>query len=420
MKIRATTFLLILFLSFFLNAFMVHQSKPATWRVDDDQPADSQTIQEAINAAKEGDFIIVKGGTYREHVTVNKSVSITGEDGSTVVVDGNGIGTVILVAANNVIIEGLTVRNGRSGIVVLTSQNCTIKDNLVEDNGNQGIFVNKSQNCTLSRNHAAGTRSGYGININASHNIQVEGNGAISNYFDGIGLLLSDDSIVRGNTVYNNTLYGIWVDSSSGNVFYHNNLFGNGIQVTSNTPSNAWDNGVEGNYWGDFEGADADADGVSDLPYTVDEQTQQTDNSPLMRPYINEVYRSIDIEPPVASFTVSSSMPYVNETVEFDASGSDDIAGRGSISDYEWDFGDGEIGVGKTVSHRYVNSGNYTVTLTLKDVAGNVADFQATTHVRLLSNEFPIWIVCVVPFGIAATIAAAFMAIRWKKKEVHH
>jgi len=56
--------------------------------------------------------------------------------------------------------------------------------------------------------------------------------------------------------------------------------------------------------------------------------------------------------------------------VTFDASTSTDNIG---IVSYEWDFGDGAKAYGKIVTHIYTNPGIYTVTLIVKDSAGNTA-----------------------------------------------
>ena len=68
--------------------------------------------------------------------------------------------------------------------------------------------------------------------------------------------------------------------------------------------------------------------------------------------------------PPVASFTYSSTDLICN----FDGSGSYDT--DGSISTYDWAFGDGSTGPGITVSHTYQEAGTYTVALTVIDNEG--------------------------------------------------
>jgi pectin methylesterase-like acyl-CoA thioesterase len=83
------------------------KAEPRNIVVPDDYP----TIQEAINAASYGDTIFVKEGTYYEHITISKSISLVGEKRDTTVIDGNGIGTVIQIIANNVSIINFTIRN---------------------------------------------------------------------------------------------------------------------------------------------------------------------------------------------------------------------------------------------------------------------------------------------------------------------
>jgi len=67
---------------------------------------------------------------------------------------------------------------------------------------------------------------------------------------------------------------------------------------------------------------------------------------------------------PTASFTVSKS----DLTVNVDASGSEDP--EGSISSYDWSFGNGTTATGVTASHTYGSDGTYTITLTITDSAG--------------------------------------------------
>ncbi len=72
--------------------------------------------------------------------------------------------------------------------------------------------------------------------------------------------------------------------------------------------------------------------------------------------------------PPVADFTATQVPDTL--TVDFDASASYDP--DGTIVNYDWDFGDGNVGNGVTVSHTYAGPGSYTVTLTV------TGDFGAT------------------------------------------
>jgi parallel beta-helix repeat protein len=264
------------------------------------------TIQSAINAPEtlNGHTIVVGHGIYYERVVVNKSISLIGDSQETVIVDGNGTGSVIKVTANNARIGRFTVRNGSNGIEVAGSNNALVTENIVVNTTNWAIYASYSTNCTIRNNIAANnTYSGilvtnsrdfavsdnsaygngnYGINANNSRNGLIEHNDASANHYDGIGLSsVSVNCTIAGNNVFNNSLYGIWVDSDcAGNTIYVNNLVRNGIQALAGNLTNNWDSGFEGNYWSNYEGADMNNDGIGDTPYSV--TGGGIDNHPLM------------------------------------------------------------------------------------------------------------------------------------------
>ena len=62
----------------------------------------------------------------------------------------------------------------------------------------------------------------------------------------------------------------------------------------------------------------------------------------------------------------------LGDPVQFDAS--DSIDEDGTITSYNWDFGDGETGTGKDVIHRYQNPGDYIVSLSVTDDDGAVGN----------------------------------------------
>ena len=74
----------------------------------------------------------------------------------------------------------------------------------------------------------------------------------------------------------------------------------------------------------------------------------------------------------------------VNTPIQFDGTGS--YHPNGTISSYEWFCGDGEVETGQTPSHRYLNPGTYTLTLTIKDADENCGT--DTTQV-IVSNDQP-------------------------------
>ena len=72
--------------------------------------------------------------------------------------------------------------------------------------------------------------------------------------------------------------------------------------------------------------------------------------------------------PPIAIFQVVPNEPSIGSNASFDASPSFDI--EGNISSYQWDFGDGQYGVGKTAVHSYSKGGPMSVNLNVIDDQG--------------------------------------------------
>lgn len=55
------------------------------------------------------------------------------------------------------------------------------------------------------------------------------------------------------------------------------------------------------------------------------------------------------------------------------------------VASYAWNFGDGEKGQGAQVEHVYEKPGEYTITLTVTDSAGRVADAEQPVTVKRAS-----------------------------------
>src|SRR5262245_28165934 len=81
-------------------------------------PADFQTIQAAINAAANGDTVIVAPGIYRENINFRGKLitlrSDAGPDATTI--DGGATDVVVTFSTGegaSAVISGFTIRNGR-------------------------------------------------------------------------------------------------------------------------------------------------------------------------------------------------------------------------------------------------------------------------------------------------------------------
>jgi PKD repeat protein len=118
----------------------------------------------------------------------------------------------------------------------------------------------------------------------------------------------------------------------------------------------------------------------------------------------------LDVTKPVANAGQDRTVK-PNEIVTFDASASTDNVG---IVSYEWNFGDGTTGIGRTTTHTYTNETTYTVTLTVKDSAGNTATQSVKVTVRSpgpLELLYP-WIIG----GVAVVIVALAVALLLRKR----
>ena len=108
----------------------------------------------------------------------------------------------------------------------------------------------------------------------------IDNNGYAAFYFEGA----VDCTITENNVVDNFCFFNIWHDSAN-NTFFHNNFIGNWTGSPGDRDSqNFWDNGLEGNYWEEYTGKDANGDGICDTPYVIDNYSNSVDRYPLMTP----------------------------------------------------------------------------------------------------------------------------------------
>ena len=281
------------------------------------------SIQEAIDNAENGSTIFVPSGIYYEHVIINKTISLIGENISTTIIDGNNGGTVVQILADNVSVSGFTIRYSgwgwtNNGIYVHFADNVEIRNNYFFTNCHN-IRLNYSKGSLVTGNTIDG--NGYGIRLLNSENCTASYND-VSNCIGGVHLEYATNCTVKRNSffensqgirlyspctynavfenfVYNNTYDGM-IDAMPGNTtflsnsIFHNNFVNNTNPFIYRLSGFLWDDGYPsgGNYWSTYNGTDLHSgpyqnetgyDGIGDSQYLVG--SYDKDQYPLIHPY---------------------------------------------------------------------------------------------------------------------------------------
>jgi nitrous oxidase accessory protein len=193
----------------------VHLTRTDTIVVDRDGAV--PTIAAALAHAGPGAHVIVRPGIYREP-TLTIAVPLTLEgDGATL--DGEGAHGLIVVAADDVTVRGLVLRNtgasrveDRAALRVEGRHRCTIERNRVED-ALFAIYLSGVSDCTVRDNVILGEEryqslSGNGIHVWQSERVHLLDN-RVRGHRDGIYFEFVKNGDVRGNVIERNQRYSL-------------------------------------------------------------------------------------------------------------------------------------------------------------------------------------------------------------------
>ena len=219
-------------------------------------PAAQPRIADLIAAATPGETVIVPPGVYREHLVIDKPIVLDGRNRA--VIDGGGVGDVVVVKANDVGIRRFTIRNSGDAVsqepagVRLLGHNTVLSNNRIENvyfgvtvqgGGHHqiefntirpapesavewrghGISVWNSEGNVIRRNEISGAKDGFYISF--SHHNFIHGNRVRQSRF-GIHYMYADDNRFTEN-VFTENLSGALV-------MYSKRLFLRGNEFSKN------------------------------------------------------------------------------------------------------------------------------------------------------------------------------------------
>ncbi|MBT4036090.1 MAG: right-handed parallel beta-helix repeat-containing protein [Candidatus Marinimicrobia bacterium] len=232
-----------------------------------------KTLGAAFSKVHPGGRIFILGGTYKEGLGLQKfgssadTITIEGITGS-VILDGENERTIGIYAedCHNLVFKNITIQNYTDvGLAVSTCNGLTIQNMTVKNNGHAvkltdwefegyGIHVDYSQNVLIEGVEALGNGPhpksasnivlGTGINTYGNENVIIRDNSSHDNTGGGLLIEDSDHVLAEGNELYGNDGdasvdgwwdAGLWLDGGSDVILKNNHCYNNigaGIEVS--------------------------------------------------------------------------------------------------------------------------------------------------------------------------------------------
>jgi parallel beta-helix repeat protein len=356
---------------------------------------------------------------YQGHITINADGTIS-PSSAPIVQNGNTY----------------TLTSDVKGYISIRKSNITFNGNehtidqyaQSQNQGNAvGIGLDHVYNVTVANTTITNTGNGIyalqqptaGIYVDYGGSNVIIGNNVVNNY-NAMSFLESNNNIITQNNFTNNNNPYVIVEAvmfwgSSNNKIYQNNFIDNNrpagtASFNSQSSGNIWDNGKEGNYWGDYNGTDADGDGIGDTPYEIYTKNKggalypkNTDRYPLIKPFNSTMYLHKTTPPrilvlsPVNQVFNESTVPLlftVDKQVNwmgYSLNGRYNITVTGNITLPEF------------------SSGSHNVTVYSRDVFDNMG---ASETIRFtIAEETELEPFPVVPVAIASVAAIAVVGV---------
>jgi len=230
-------------------------------------PAAVPSLQQAIDAAKPGDELVLENAEFSGPVTIDVPVTVRGEPGASI--KGNGKGSVVTITAEDVVFSGIAVSGSGSSLeemnsgvfVAQTAKRAVVEKSRIKGNL-YGIYLHGAENSIARDNVIIGTgegrlsETGNGVTLWNAPGARVTGND-ISFGRDGIATNASKRNVFSGNR-FSNLRFAIHYmytnDSeisdniSTGNSVGYAIMFSSRLKITGNVSDGDRDHGLLLNY----------------------------------------------------------------------------------------------------------------------------------------------------------------------------
>lgn len=253
--------------------------KYTTLYVGGSGPGNYSKIQDAVNAALEGDIVHVYslGSPYRENVIVNRSIVLEGQDKITTVIDAGqqGNGTMLLASS---LVTGFTIRNTSdywtASLVAIYADGCSVVDNILDGMVNGSLTLNtgikvRGNESFIARNVITGTWrsidlynasttyitdnaiSTSSIYLEGSPNTQIRNNRFNDTLVSNLYICKNSDNCLVANNSFKAELLEVQIEDSENIVVFENTFEGGSTGVTIysdqvNVSKNTFRNGNHG------------------------------------------------------------------------------------------------------------------------------------------------------------------------------
>ena len=213
-------------------------------------PQDASTIQGGIDAASNGDTVLVSPGTYNENIdfhgkaitVTSGGVSFTDVATTSTIINGTQDGPVVTFDSgetSGAVLNGFTVQNGHSSVgaslpaagVWISGASPTISNNLITNNTGNGILLTNLDNASILSNSLIQGNDIRNTTSAPSTGLPVGGGGGGGG---GSGLAISTLGNIQviSNTIENKSLAGaINQDGGGGGVLIVEDLIGQTFSV---------------------------------------------------------------------------------------------------------------------------------------------------------------------------------------------